>query len=220
MPNSPLSIELVLHLLHARTDLRTLLEWRVQFLEIYLFLKPSWLVQPRPTIPIHKVDSILKVRIESGLSGIKRAKTHLIIVIYVIMLFIKNFNNIWHLSSLNYSSQRKPASPQHTRQGSTQSGCLKTWGKSGYRGKGRPAEIPFVLSSSFIYLTVLTPRSPRLKPEALLSSACRPHPPLHSFGLYWLTAVPVCLKGLKEWKSRRGQRENREQQNDYGQCAQ
>ena len=55
--------------------------------------KPS-LVSPTKAYHFNTyVDSILRIRIEWAKRD-KWAKTYLIIVIYVITLFIKNFNNI------------------------------------------------------------------------------------------------------------------------------
>ena len=130
----------------------------------------------------------------------------------MLLLFIKNFNNIWHLSSLNYSSQRKSASPQHTRQGSIQSGCLKTQGKRGAEGRGGQLRSPSFSLHLSIYLTVLTPRSPGLKPKDLAFFR-QPPPPPPPFGMYWLTAAfPVCLRVKRTEEQERS--EKTERQND------
>lgn len=78
------------------------------------------------------------------------------------------------------------------------------------RGKGRPAETPFFLSSSFHIPDSSDSQVSWSQTRGLcFLLPAAPHPPSTPLGMYWLTAaVPVCLrvKGTEEQGGQRKQR--------------
>lgn len=82
------------------------------------------------------------------------------------------------------------------------------------RGKGRPAEIPFFLSSSFHIPDSSDSQVSWTQAKGLsFLPPAAPHPPPTTFGMYWLTAAfPVCLRVKRMEEQERS--EKTERQND------